>query len=57
LLGLVGDIDEFEKTLPMKRAGDPGEIGRFVRLIIENEIKYLNGVTINFDGGLSNNLF
>ena len=41
----------------MKRAGDPGEIGRFVRLIIENEIKYLNGVTINFDGGLSNNLF
>lgn len=57
LLGLVGDIDEFEKTLPMKRAGDPNEIGRFVKLIIENEIKYLTGVTINFDGGLSNHLF
>ena len=25
-----------EKTLPMKRAGDPKEIGRFVKLIIEN---------------------
>jgi len=57
LRGLVGNIDEFEKTLPMKRAGDPDEIGRFVKLIIENEIKYINGVTINFDGGLSNHIF
>jgi 3-oxoacyl-[acyl-carrier protein] reductase len=56
LVSLVEDIDEFEKTLPMGRAGDPSEIGRFVAGIIKNDIKYLSGVTINFDGALSNTL-
>ena len=56
LLSLVEDINEFEKTLPMGRAGDPNEIGRFVAGIINNDIKYLSGVTINFDGSLSNTL-
>ena len=41
----------------MGKAGDPKEIGKFIKMIIENDIKYLNGVTINFDGGLSKNLF
>jgi len=57
LLNLVDDINSFEKTLPMKRAGEPNEIGNFINLIIENQIKYLNGVSINFDGGLSNYIF
>ena len=57
LLNLVDDMEKFEESLPMKRAGNPDEIGRFVKLIIENEIKYLTGVSINFDGGLSNYLF
>ncbi len=57
LLNLVDDMSEFEKSLPMKRAGKPEEIGNFVKSIIENDIKYLTGVTINFDGGLSNFLF
>ena len=57
LLNLVDDMSEFEKSLPMKRAGKPDEIGNFVKSIIENDIKYLTGVTINFDGGLSNFLF
>lgn len=51
------NIDNFEKTLPMKYAANPNEIGDFVKLIIKNKIKYLNGVTINFDGGLSNHIF
>ena len=41
----------------MKRAGDPDEIGSFIKSIIENEIKYLTGVSINFDGGLSKFIF
>ena len=41
----------------MLRSGDPKEIGNFIKLIVEYEIKYLNGVTINFDGGLSDNIF
>ncbi len=54
---LIENIQEFEKTLPMKRLGEPEEIGNFVKSIIENNIKYLSGVTINFDGANSNYIF
>ena len=54
---LIENIEEFEKTLPMKRLGKPEEIGNFVKAIIENDIKYLSGVTINFDGANSNYIF
>ena len=54
---LIGNIKEFEKTLPMKRLGEPEEIGSFVKAIVENKIKYLSGVTINFDGANSNYIF
>ncbi len=54
---LIGNIKEFEKTLPMKKLGEPEEIGNFVKSIIENRIKYLSGVTINFDGANSNYVF
>lgn len=50
---LGGDIEKFKSTLPMKRLGEPKEIGNFVKAIVENDIKYLTGITINFDGGLS----
>jgi 3-oxoacyl-[acyl-carrier protein] reductase len=54
---LIENIKEFEKTLPMKRLGEPEEIGNFVKSIIQNKIKYLSGVTINFDGANSNYIF
>jgi len=54
---LVSDIEEIKKSLPMKRLGEPEEIGNFVKAIIENNIKYLTGVTINFDGANSNYIF
>jgi 3-oxoacyl-[acyl-carrier protein] reductase len=54
---LIDNVKEFEKTLPMKRLGEPEEIGNFVKAIIENNIKYLSGVTINFDGANSNYIF
>ena len=54
---LIDNIKEFEKTLPMKRLGEPEEIGNFVKAIIQNNIKYLSGVTINFDGAYSNYIF
>ena len=54
---LIENIKEFEKTLPMKRLGEPEEIGNFVKSIIQNNIKYLSGVTINFDGANSNYIF
>ena len=54
---LIENVKEKEKTLPMKRLGEPEEIGNFVKAIIENNIKYLSGVTINFDGANSNYIF
>lgn len=54
---LIENVKEFEKTLPMGRLGEPEEIGNFVKSIIENNIKYLSGVTINFDGANSNYIF
>ena len=54
---LIENVKEFEKTLPMKRLGEPQEIGNFVKGIIENNVKYLTGTTINFDGANSNYIF
>ena len=54
---LIKNVKEFEKALPMKRLGEPEEIGNFVKGIIENNVKYLTGVTINFDGANSNYIF
>ena len=54
---LIENVEEFEKTLPMKRLGKPVEIGNFVKAIVENDIKYLSGVTISFDGANSNTIF
>ena len=54
---LFENVEEYEKKLPMKRLGEPNEIGNFVKSIIENDIKYLSGVVINFDGANSNYVF
>ena len=54
---LVNNVDEYAKTLPMKRLGNPEEIGNFVKSIVENNIKYLSGTVINFDGANSNFIF
>jgi len=54
---LIDNIEEYQKSLPMKRLGEPKEIGDFVRAIIENKIKYLSGVVINFDGAASNYIY
>ena len=54
---LIENVEEFKKTLPMKRLGEPEEIGNFVKSIVENNIKYLSGVVINFDGANSNFIF
>lgn len=55
---LVGkNLKKFENQLPMGRAGHPKEIAFLIKSIVENNIKYLNGSTINFDGNLSDHLF
>jgi 3-oxoacyl-[acyl-carrier protein] reductase len=52
---LVKNLDEFEKGLPLKKLGNPDEIGTFVNYIVRNKIKYISGSTIYFDGLTNNN--
>ena len=54
---LIDNVEEFTKSLPMKRLGEPEEIGNFVKSIVQNNIKYLSGVVVNFDGANSNHIF
>ena len=54
---LVSDVEEYADSLPMKRLGEPQEIGNFVSSIVEKEIKYLSGAVINFDGANSNFIY
>jgi 3-oxoacyl-[acyl-carrier protein] reductase len=54
---LVSDVGEYADSLPMKRLGEPEEVGNFVSSIVEKEIKYLSGAVINFDGSNSNFIF
>jgi 3-oxoacyl-[acyl-carrier protein] reductase len=54
---LVENVDEYVQSLPMGRLGEPKEIGNFVKSIVQNKIKYLSGVVINFDGSNSNHVF
>jgi 3-oxoacyl-[acyl-carrier protein] reductase len=51
---LCPDYGVLESEIPLGRVGTIKEIGDFMRAIVENNIKYLTGVTINFDGGKSN---
>ena len=50
---LVKDIDKFEKSLPSGKIGNPDEIGKFVRFIVQEKIKYISGSTVYFDGNLN----
>lgn len=54
---LVDDIEGFKSQLPMKRLGEPKEIGEFVAAIATRKIKYLSGAVINFDGAGSRHVF
>ena len=54
LKDLVKDREALNKKIPLGRVGTTKEIGDFVKSVVENDIKYLTGVTINFDGGRSN---
>jgi len=54
LRSLTKDYDALAKRIPIGHIGTVDKLGKFVGSIVENEIKYLTGVTINFDGGKSN---
>ena len=53
---LVKNMKAFEKKLPLGKIGDPKEIGKFVRFVVENKLKYLSGSTIYFDGNINKSI-
>jgi 3-oxoacyl-[acyl-carrier protein] reductase len=54
LTSLGVNIEELGKKLPMGYVANASEIGDFVASIVEKQINYLSGVTINFDGAAGN---
>lgn len=52
---LVKNLKEYKKTLPLGQLCNPDEIGKFVKFVVENKIKYLNGSVIYFDGNILKN--
>ena len=52
---LVKNLKEYKKTLPLGQLCDPNEIGKFIKFVVENKIKYLNGSVIYFDGNILKN--
>ena len=53
---LVKDVKSYEKKLPLKKMGNPKEIGLFVNFLTKNKIKYLSGSVVYFDGNLLNSI-
>ena len=54
LAGFGVNIKELGESLPMGYVAKPKEIGDFVAALVEKEINYLSGVSINFDGAAGN---
>lgn len=46
-------MDAAERAIPMKRAGQPSEIGRVAVFLASPDAAYITGATIVVDGGLS----
>ena len=49
---LIENIEEFEKTLPMKRLGKPEEYANLVCFLASDQASYITGTNIPIDGGL-----
>ncbi len=53
---LGGLLDEMRKTIPVGRVGQPEELGALVAFLASERAAYLNGVTIQIDGGQTRSL-
>lgn len=47
---LVNNLKKFEKNLPLRKIGNPNDIGNFVKYVVSSKVKYISGSTIYFDG-------
>ena len=47
----LGDVGEMEKRAPMKRLGDPEEVGAACAFLCSRQAGYITGQTLGIDGG------
>ncbi|MGB3464810.1 MAG: SDR family oxidoreductase [Cyclobacteriaceae bacterium] len=46
-------MEEFKKRIPMQRAAEPAEVADVISFLLSNEARFVNGVILPVDGGLS----
>jgi 3-oxoacyl-[acyl-carrier protein] reductase len=55
--GAQGTLDEFHaqlgKEVPVKRLGEPEEVGALVAFLVSEHARFITGAAINIDGGMS----
>jgi NAD(P)-dependent dehydrogenase (short-subunit alcohol dehydrogenase family) len=47
------DVDAYLRTIPLRRFGDPHEIGRLCAFLVSEDAAYITGTCITIDGGLT----
>ena len=50
------NLKYLKKYHPSNSIGEPAELAKIVRMLIENNSNFLNGSIIDFDGGISSRL-
>lgn len=50
-LARLGDLEELERRTPMKRLGDPSEVGAVCAFLCSRQAGYVTGQTLGVDGG------
>ena len=56
-MGSTGTLDEFKdkmaQNVPLKRLGQPEEVGALVAFLVSDQAAFITGTAINIDGGVS----
>ena len=56
-MGPTGTLDEFKdkmaQNVPLKRLGQPEEVGALVAFLVSDQAAFITGAAINIDGGVS----
>jgi len=47
----LGDLDQMERRAPMKRLGEPAEVGAACAFLCSRHAGYITGQTLGIDGG------
>jgi len=52
-----GKRTQLDAMQPMKRIGTPQEVAQLARFLISDEAQFINGATVQIDGGIRSQLY